>query len=898
MQLPTLFSYKSVNKLLSLQNFIFFLLTLTHPTLSTPSIEQLQVQIQLIDQKILSTQSNISVCNNTLSKLTQDSITTISGYQTNAQKNKAPLTDLEKEIAAISQKLNLINKEIYKAKQDSAQTAQKLDSQIVSYNRESTRLQQLISAASNSIKSMTEQRNQYIKTASLTNNNALTALNAENAKIDLLLSNYHNELSNLKIRVAKLKQDSINITMQLQNNQVLASKDLKKHDSLIDITNRQVQIASNQLSQVKAKRNDFINSNNQILQNYTAQRAKIISSEGLISANLTKSQNEYNQIRTSLSAIISKYESGKAPLIKKVREIDSILNIREMQKTLWAVMDEKWSLDSAITAKRNELDEIIQQAAQKRKNAMKLTEAKEAELNALLGKLDQCLGKPGVKQAASQLNSLTSSQKKARIAEVRSNIDKDITRQTTLKQQALQNLTAYEKNNPATSNPSVQKLQQLEQSIMTLQNQKEALNRQKDSLDAMIASHSQSMNKSDAEFQKEIRALDSALSLHSQKSISLSSQRAKALQNHSLLQKKDQDSLNKIIIELKNIDNRNVTINREIAASNNRKEQLRLEIVNLSQSFEQQKLQASEAAQNLIGHIAQKEQELSMHSNQLQLLSSQHNETVQQYQSLLNTTKNSIQSLNSQLFTVSAQYQNLKKQQNDLNSQLYASEQGLSQKISQINAAKITTKQQLQKLQSELQMLSNQKAQLTVTLNEEKKQQKITAATSYNYQNSPVVYQPPEPSVKTASVESSIPVQVQQPQAFIPEQSKSIQQYDSLIRIREQELQRLRAQRDKTLQENLIQQKMSTTVIQTPQSSQPTTVKAAQLPREINEHQIMSQKIIEQIYTLLGEEKKSDAYRLFTSNKKFLETTAPVEAIRILEASFDGMQTGSNPNSW
>ena len=273
MQLPTLFSYKSVIRLLCLIYF-FFLLPLAPPVLSAPSIEQLQSQIQLVDQKILSTQSGISTCNNTLKKLTQDSINIISGLQSSTVQNKAPLADIEKEINALTQKLNLLNKEIYKAKQDSAQAALKLDSQKVFYNRESARLQQLITAASSSIKSMTEQRDQYIKTASLTSNDVLTTLNAENAKLDLLLSNYHNELSNLKIRVAKLKQDSINITMQLQNNQALAAKDQKKHDSLIAIVNRQVQVASNQLSQAKAKRNDYLNSNNQILQNYTAQRAK------------------------------------------------------------------------------------------------------------------------------------------------------------------------------------------------------------------------------------------------------------------------------------------------------------------------------------------------------------------------------------------------------------------------------------------------------------------------------------------------------------------------------------------------------------------------------------------------------------------------------------------------
>ncbi len=895
MQLPTLFLYRSVIKLLRI-NYVFFLLPLASPALSVAPTEHLQSQIQYTDQKILSTKYSISAQKNALNKLTQDSIVAVSAYQSHALQNKTPSANIENEIATLSQKMNLLNKQLYEAKQDSTQAVHKLDSQKVFYTKESARLQQLISATSSSLKTMKKQRNQHILTASLTSNDALTTLNAENARLDLLLSNYHNELANLKIRVEKLKQDSINITVQLQKSQSLASQDLKKYDSLTSITNRQVQIASNQLSAAKTKRNDFLTSNNQILQNYTSQRAKNISSAGLISANLSKTQSEHNRIRTSLGAIISKYESGKAPLVKKMREIDSILHIREGQKTLWELMDEKWSLDSAISATRNELDELIQQAAMKRKNAIKLTEKKEGELNALLGKLDQYQEKPGVKQASSQLASLTATQRKARIKEVRSNIAKDIISQTSLKQQASRDLATYEKSNPATNNPSIQKLQQLEQSITTLMNQGRTLTNQKDSLDALIATHTQNKNKSDAEFQKNIRTLDSTLSIHSKSSLSLSSEKSKALQSHSLKQKKDQDSLNKIIIELKNIDNRLITINREVSVSNNRKEQLKLEVANLTQLFEQQKMQASEAAQNLIGHISSKEQEDALHSNQLQQLTTNHNSKVQQYLSSLNTLQNAIKPLKSQLLAISAQQQKLKTQQSNLSSRLHASEKELSQKVSEINATKIRSQQQLQVLQTELQKLYTQKAQLTQALNaEEERLKKAAAVTSYAPQSFPVADQQPKTPVKTAT-ENLKPVLVQKPQTSVPDPAKSIQQYDSLIRVREQELLRLRAQRDKTLQANMIPQQKPNT---SPQTPSPITAKVAQKPKGVNEHQIMSQKIIEQIYTLLSEEKKSEAYRLFTSNKKFLEATAPVEAIRILEASFNGMQSGSaNSNGW
>ena len=921
MQLPVLFSYKSVLKILALNSLchLFFLQT---PVLSTSLSEQLQSQIQDTDQKIQYTQSAISACNNTLNKLAADSVAAITSYQANTSQNKSPLSDIDKEIASLSQKVTLLNKQIFEVKQDSSLTVHKLDSQKISFSRESTRLQQLISAASSSIKSMTEQRDQHIKTASLTSNNALVTINAENARIDLLLSNHHNELTNLNARREKLKQDSILLTTQLYNIQTLASSDQRKYDSLIATVNHQVQLASNLVSQAKTKRNAFLTTNNQILQNYTAQRAKTVSNTGLISANLTNSQNEYNRIRTSLNAIISKYESGKAPLVKRIREIDSTLHTRQMQKTLWKLMDEKWSVDSAVSAKRNELDEIIQQAAVKRKNAMKLTEQKEAELNALLGKLDQYLEKPGVKQAASQLNSLTAAQRKARIQEVRSNIDKDIITQTARKEEASKALAAYEKNNPATNNPSVQKLQQLEKTISSLQKQKEDLSRQKDSLDALIGSQTQQISKADAGFQKEIGTLDSSLSLHSRKSISLSSQRTQVLQKHTLSQKTSQDSLNKIVIELKNIDNRIAALNRDIILSNNRKEQIKAETVNLTQAFEQQKTQAGAAAQNLIGLIASKEQESASHSAQLQQLTQQHGITVQELQTRLNTLRNTLQSLNSQLFTLSAQQQNLQKQQSSLNLKLHTTEQDLSKKISEINTAKIKTKQELLTLQSELQQLNTRRTQLAQSLEAEKERQK-KAAISYNSQNTSTDYQQSKPPVQTISPVKPQPVQVQQSQTVTPAYSKSLQQYDSLIKVREQELLNLRAQREKTLQENQVLQKKQHTTTSTPptppataastaaSTAAPTTASAAtpaaapaavkrvQPSPQSNEHQVMSQKIIEHIYTLLGEDKKADAYRLFTTNKKFLQTTAPVEAIRILESSFIDMQPGAaNANDW
>ena len=149
----------------------------------------------------------------------------------------------------MSQKISQLNKEIYEAKQDSTKQLQ-TDSQKVLYTRESTNpTAHLCRFQQHKIDDRTAQL--IHKNRIPTSNDALIKPTQKTPK-SIFLSKYHNELLNLKIRVEKLKQDSINLTTQLQNNQALASIELK-HDSLIAIINRQVQIASNRFHRQRPK---------------------------------------------------------------------------------------------------------------------------------------------------------------------------------------------------------------------------------------------------------------------------------------------------------------------------------------------------------------------------------------------------------------------------------------------------------------------------------------------------------------------------------------------------------------------------------------------------------------------------------------------------------------------
>lgn len=859
---------------------------------SASQIEQLQYQLQDIENKIQNTNSSIQSCNLTLEKLTQDSINTVTQFQSSQSQRKGPLSNLEMDLVTASQQVETLKREILQAKQDSIQTSMKLEEQRNSFKRENGTLQKLITAASNDLKSMRSQRDQYLLTASLTSNNNITTINAENARIDLLLSKYHNELANLSANREHLKQDSTLKVSQLQSDMAIASSDLKALDTEIAAANLAVQEASNRLSQVKKKRSESQLANNQVLQSYTNQRAKTLSSLNLTTANLTKNQNDYQRIRSGLDATMAKYEKGKVPFQIKIRGADSTLQTRQLQKSLWTVMKEKFSVDSAISAARNDLDEIIQQAAKKRKNATKLTEQKEAELNGLLGKLDLILEKPGVKQASNQLASLTVEQKRARIQEVLSNIDNDIVKQTSMKQQALQALLNYEKSNPAASNPSVQQLQKLEKTLASLQSQQQYYSGQKDSLDNLVASQSQVVNKTEAQFQKEIRQLDSTFSILSKRSIALTSKRSQKQQTYSISHQKTQNAINKIIFDLKDTDNRINTINREIVLCRNRKEQLKSELANSSQLFEQQKIQASASAQNIVNLIAKKEQEFASLSNQLQQTNIQNGQITQNLQNNLSITSSSLQSLNSKLYSATVQYQNLQRQQNNLNTQLFSSEKELSAELREISSAKAKSNQQLSTLLAQLQQLKSRKSALLETIKTETER---NAVLTYESQKSSLESQqskPPSENPKPVK-----PVPAHQFQVTTQASSRSLQQYDSLIIAREQELSRLRDQRNKALQERNAETAPEAFQVT---RKEPTPVsKSGQSSSGGKERQIQSQKIIEQIYSLLGEEKNAEAYRMFLTNKEFLKNTAPVEAIRILESTFDGMQLSDiNSSSW
>lgn len=883
----------NINKIFFNSYLFVFTLFLPSYCLGNAKTEQLQSQILQINQNMQTVQDNIAHYTNNLQKIQQDSLSTALQIQGLKNQNNTPLSSIDQNISSLYQKIEDLKKKIAQARQDSAQNALNYASRKQSFNTENARLQQLILSVTNDIKNLNQQREQHLRTVSMTTNNAATEINTEIAKIDLQLANYHNELNNLKARRAQMVQDSTLKTAQLQNNQSVAAMELKTRDSLLGLTNQKVQELSNRLTQLKKKHADAQMSINTGLQNNTTQRARVISSINLNQSNLNKYKTDYNQTRSSLDATLSKYEQEKAPLEKRLRTIDSTLQTRQMQKSLWSVMEEKITVDSSISVARNELDQIIQEAALKRKNGMKMSEQKEAELNALMGKADLYLEKPGVKQASTQLASLTFDQKRKKVREFLTNIENDIKIQSSLKQQALAALTNYEKNNPVKNNPSMQKLKQLENQMSSLQSQQTMLVRQKDSLDAIIVSQTLQINQADAQFRKETGSLDSSLSAATRKSIALSEERNNYYQNHSLSQKNNQDAINQITYSLKETDNRIATINREITLSENRKQQLKTNLTNSAQLFEQQKTQASASAQSILDMVTRKEQEKLSLSNQIQQLSLQHNQYTQQYQTSNQSLSSTSQTLNTELMTANAQYQNLLTQKSNLNSQLSSSQTDLSRRADQINKARTSVIQQIYSLQNQLRQLSERKESTKKDLDRElaKEAQYTSVEQTSSYQ-----FQKPVQSFAATVPNNLQPSAVYAPpsQPIISAQnnSSSVQQIDSLIRVREQELSKLRAQRDKVIKDSISSLKQNQTAaqnysLQLQTVSKPATaIKTAPVSQPKENREQKSQRIIEKIYSLLGEGKNTDAYNLFTSNKEFLKSTAPVEAIRILESSF------------
>ncbi|NLD98307.1 MAG: hypothetical protein GX640_00400 [Fibrobacter sp.] len=811
------------------------------------SPEKIMAQIQTLDQKIKSIEDVIASYSNTLQQLILDSINIESEYFTTNQKLQNPISDFDIRLSSLTTEITELQKQISQARQDSSTSISEYNRKRLSLKNQISQLEQTSSTIKATIASLTISKQSLLNIATQNSDNSINALNSEHRTIDTLISHRTRELNSLLPRREQLVKDSAALVTRLNDDVQQAAKNIKILDSIISKSEAAVQDYSNQISILKQNHTQDLNSQKSVLQNYTSQKIRLASTLTQLNISITNKTTERQQLRTKIDASVSEYEKGRAPFVKQLTEAENTLNTRNHQKALWATMKDVFTLDSTIIIKRNELDELIQQAALKRKNATKLSGTKEDELNELMGQLDLLLKKDGVQQAYNQLKTLTLAQRRIRVYQVIANIDNDIIQQTAKKKQAEEALAKYERSNPMSTNPSVVKLKELDNTLTSLKNQKALISQQTDSLNDLINKQNLTINRSESLFKSKLHDLDSVLSIYTTQKNSYTTQRNQANLKNSQAQKNALATINQTLNNLKATNLRITTINTELQTANNRKEAIKTELANATEQFNQRKIRAQQDAQTTDATLAAKQQELANLSNQIKTLQAQDEQFVQESLSSSSKFKATTRFLDSCLLSKNNDRIKLNNQKLSASTQLKNANQSYLQKSMQVKSQIVKAREILSAKDSELKLTYQKRTNLINYMNN----LSLPAQTNPEPQTPPISKTPsPTPAVSQLA-------NISQPSA------QTLQTYDSLIRAKEAELQKLQAQKNQMLQP---------------------------APAQVVKDPVLeSQKIIEHIYNLIGENKNIDAYNLFTTKEKQLRANSPAEAVDMLKATFNEM---------
>ena len=817
----------SIYKTVYLQITLPALLLLFFGADAASLVEPTQVvsKIQDCDSRIRSLQSDLLALSASIERLQSDSIQAISTFYSVHNKNQVPLSETEKNLSIANNKISELKAQLQNTRTDSIQLAKQYADDMAGFQREMKRVELLLATATQDLAQMKQKREQLTQAASQTSNQTILSIKAEQNGIDMSSAKKTQELAEIKPRLEKLTQDSLNQANLLDGEKAKAQQQINMYDSLVERATRHASEAAQKLADTQNRLNQNQSAHLQTVKNFTSEKSRVVSSLTQLNAQITNAENERKKLRATAGELQSRYENGRSSFVNKINVADSTLQTRNLQLELWNVMKEKFSIDSAVSTTRNELDELIQQSASGKKAARKLIEPKEEQLNDLLGKRDLFMQKPGVQNAEKQLTSLTLSQRKARI-QIITNITDNITEMTTQKMQAQQQLTEFERANPISKDPAVIRLRAVDSTIQSLNSQFTFLNSKKDSLDLLITNEQAAGNRDAAAFQKEIHSLDNASRIAAQEKATVTSQREQARKVLSDIHNKALSVLSKLSTDISSVRNTLLRIETELTTSANRKQQLTQNLALAEQNLQQQKLKASQDLQSLEMQISDKEQTITS-------LSSENNKTAQQiasaqkdFQMNLSVLQKTMQQLETLLATQIQEVQQLKFQQTSLQQEIAAAEQEQRKQQASILSSRLSIQNQKNAKQLEISRLQKERENALQTLIQEKERLSRTAS-----------------------------VLTQQ----IMDKNNELQSVNS--------------------KQTAVELAISSVMVPPPAQSAPVASK----PRD-------PQKLIEKIYTLVGEEKESEAFALFSKNKAFLKSSTAREVFDALQSIFPEKQ--------
>jgi chromosome segregation ATPase len=633
---------------------------------SSVSVDQLVDQIRQIDSRISELESELSSLESQSGQTSRDSTAIVSA-------SVAQLSQIQSKIAQVDNAVAAKKNEIAAVKAQRADLARDSLQKVSAFNNERSvlrdkirQLEQTVTATESELKLLNQRKVQLQGFSQQTADPKQASIQQEKNRYDSIVVVKQEMLNGLHLQLKQLENDS---AMQAASLQALRAKnelDLQQINGEIALAESKVAAAKNALAQVKANHADKKRVVNSSVQQLISKKASLASSMTQSSNRISGYQAEMNKLRLSAGALQQKYEAGRAPIVAQVNEAVNTLATREQQNQIWSIIKEKFIIDSSISAKRNELDEVIQQAAVGKRAAKKQIDVTESELNALLGRQDTYLKTPGVRQMEAQLSSMTMQQKRARIEQILNNISNDLSKQTTAKMQADQALARYDANNPVSSDPSLRRMRTLDTLLASEQQKKSTLSSEIESTDFLVKTYKDSITALDGVAYNEISSYDAEYR-------NALSQRDGVVVRRDQISRNQRDEYAKnstsiaAIIDRMSIQRQKIgAIQLEIQNAQGRSADAQQRLFSTQQQFEQSKTVASNEAVSLGTTIAEKERAVQEFSGEIQQRKSQLGLLESKFQNDIAGSAGSLSSLDQMVILKNGELLQLNTQRNSL----------------------------------------------------------------------------------------------------------------------------------------------------------------------------------------------------------------------------------------
>jgi hypothetical protein len=500
-----------------------------------------------------------------------------------------------------------------KAQQDSVAIVAKFREQIAELHKELVRLDGTIVAISNDLQTLSQRRDQ-LGSPPPADDRSASKLQLQISRRDSTIRARQAALVDVTNRREKLHQDSLQLEIKKSGERAQFHSEISRVDSLIALDDAAILKAEQKLSGAKAEKEQKITQLKQTQALMAKQKRGIDGRLAQTNAEIAALAAERQHLLQTADVSQRRYEQLHTPYQKALTAAEAEVQSVGKEKSVLSGLRQKLRLDSVVSKIRDALDLAIQMEAERKKGAKKLVEQRENELDSVLSKEDMIMrATPGLRQVETRYQGSTLSQKAKLVDNALATIDARIASATALRDKASQNLTQFEKKNPAPQDPSAQRIEQIDEQTSAKKREVILMTAMSDSLNIQLQEAQTSLGPLTASALRDQSVKPETLPQRADK-LALSSKRAKLQRDSVQNEAAGAGAVLRLRTDLASVNSQAVIVQNEIAQYIAERDQAKQALLASQDRNRQQQASVSAEKKKTDSLIASKQQEISLFS--------------------------------------------------------------------------------------------------------------------------------------------------------------------------------------------------------------------------------------------------------------------------------------------